>query len=281
VQALGELPPELHVTPEQDDRLAAQAKEVAPGDVVRLLELIAAGLRALKDGADARTQLELVLVKAAEPAHDPSARALLARIERLESGLSGATAAPPPHDPGQAATAAGRTQAALRSSPVVAVVAPDEPTAHPRGAPAPAPDEPAAHDLGAPASAPPDETHLDLSLEAFEELWPAVLQSLEGESPRVAGLLRQARPAALDSRELTLAWPESAAFSKRQAEEPAKRALIAESIRAITGASLRLSHELRSDHELAAAAALTDDELVARFKAEFDAEELPPPDEES
>jgi DNA polymerase-3 subunit gamma/tau len=297
VQALGELPAELRVTAEQDERLAAQAQTVAPADVVRLLELIAAALRALKDGADARTQLELVLVKAAEPAHDPSAKALLARIERLESRMSGAPAAPLSHDPGQAATAAGRTRAALRAPAAVAVVEADEPrtepAAHHPGAPAPVPDEP---DLAAPARAPADpdlaapadpdlaapaDHDPELSLEAFEELWPAVLQTLEGESPRVAGLLRQATPAALDARELTLAWPESAAFSKRQAEEPAKRALIAESIRAVTGASLRLAHELRSDHELAAAATLTDDELVARFKAEFDAEELPPPDEES
>ena len=92
VQALGELPAELRVTPEQDERLAAQAKAVAPGDVIRLLELIAAALRALKDGADARTQLELALVKAAEPAHDPSTKALLARIERLEARLAGAPA---------------------------------------------------------------------------------------------------------------------------------------------------------------------------------------------
>ena len=115
VQALGELPAELRVTPEQDERLAAQAKAVAPGDVVRLLELIAAALRALKDGADARTQLELALVKAAEPAHDPSTKALLARIERLEARLAGAPAPAPPRDPAEPATAAGRTQVAVRA----------------------------------------------------------------------------------------------------------------------------------------------------------------------
>jgi DNA polymerase III subunit gamma/tau len=287
VQALGEVPAELRVTPEQDERLAAQARSVPPADVVRLLELIAAGLRALKDGADARTQLELVLVKAAEPAHDPSAKALLARIERLESRVSGAPAPPAPRDPEQAATAAGRTHAALRSA--AATVSPDEPDgAAPAGAALDASPDPAAPaepaldaspDPGAPAD--PGGPHLELSLEAFEELWPAVLESLEGESPRVAGLLRQAKPAALADHELTLAWPASAAFSKRQAEEPAKRELIARSIRAVTGASLKLSHELRADHEVAAAATLTDDELVARFKAEFDAEEMPPPDEES
>ena len=35
VQALGEVPAELRVTPEQDERLAAQAQAVAPADVVR------------------------------------------------------------------------------------------------------------------------------------------------------------------------------------------------------------------------------------------------------
>ena len=40
----------------------------AAPSVVRLLELIAAALRAMKDGADARTQLELALVKAASRA---------------------------------------------------------------------------------------------------------------------------------------------------------------------------------------------------------------------
>src|SRR3954465_4509662 len=63
VQVLGEVPPELRVTPEQDARLDEQAKRVGAPEVVRLIELIANSLRACKDGADARTQLELALVK--------------------------------------------------------------------------------------------------------------------------------------------------------------------------------------------------------------------------
>src|SRR5918996_2094356 len=111
VQAIGEVPAELQVTPEQDERLAAQAAAVAPADVVRLLDMIAAALRALKDGADARTQLELALVKAAEPAHDSTVKALLARIERLEARAGGAPpAAPPARAPAEPATAAGRTR---------------------------------------------------------------------------------------------------------------------------------------------------------------------------
>src|SRR5262245_9666773 len=66
-RTLGEVPPELSISPEHDERLAEQARRVPAADVVRLLDLIAAALRAMKDGADARTQLELALVKAADP----------------------------------------------------------------------------------------------------------------------------------------------------------------------------------------------------------------------
>src|SRR4051812_49454267 len=40
---------------------------------------------------------------------------------------------------------------------------------------------------------------------------------------------------------LTIAWPESSAFSKRKAEDPANRELIAGAIRAVTGSSLRIA----------------------------------------
>jgi DNA polymerase-3 subunit gamma/tau len=122
---------------------------------------------------------------------------------------------------------------------------------------------------------------VELSLEAFSQVWPAVLDALGEESPRLAAVLHEARPAMLADQGLTLAWPQSAAFSKRQAEDPAKRELIAQAIRAVTGASLKLAHELRADHDMATAApppepALSEAELVERFMAEFDAEELPP-----
>jgi DNA polymerase III subunit gamma/tau len=288
VQALGELPPELRVTPEQDERLAAQAETIAPIDVVRLLELIAEALRAMKDGADARTQLDLVLVKATEPAHDSSAKALLARIERLEGR---APAPAPTRDPAQPATAAGRTKVAVSTEvDGERVTATTTVPGMPEGG---ASEAQAAADTVAEEMDPPvtavavvepeaqaSEASVELSLDAFAEVWPAVLESIEGESPMLAAMLREARPTALAEQDLTLAWPESAAFSKRQAEEPAKRELIAQSIRAVTGASLRLAYELGAEHE-APEARLSDDELVERFKHEFEAEELPPPTEES
>ena len=302
VQALGEVPAELRVTPEQDERLAAQAKAVPPADVVRLLDMIAAALRALKDGADGRTQLELALVKAAEPAHDPTVKALLARIERLEARAGGAPpAAPAARAPSEPATAAGRTRVAVSAQvedqpPVAASTT--LPGAPEGGNPEA---QKAAEEVAAsvskdlqrdanvtavavvePDAPTPSEPALELSLDAFADMWPAVIESLEDEYALLAALLREATPLELTADGLTLAWPESAAFSKRQAEDPAKRELLAESIRAVTGASLRLAFELRADEEVAPAGETVDeDELVDRFKREFSAVEEPPPTEET
>jgi len=62
------------------------ARELAPTDAVRLLDLVSAALEAAANGAQPRIQLELVLIRAAAPEFDPSVSALLSRIERLEKG---------------------------------------------------------------------------------------------------------------------------------------------------------------------------------------------------
>ena len=82
-----------------------------------------------------------------------------------------------------------------------------------------------------------------------------MLDSIQGESSLLAALLQKARPASsAGDGELTLACGESAAFSKRKAENPANRELIAAPIRSVTGSSLRLAYELRADADLGAAA---------------------------
>jgi DNA polymerase III subunit gamma/tau len=264
VQALGgEVPAELRVTAEQDARLAEQAARVSPTDVLRLLDLLAAGLRAMKDGSEARTQLELALVKAASPQHDPSAKALLTRIERLES--RGGTAPAAPKDPAAPATAAGRAAAEPRPATQEAPRAAPPPQETPRAAAAPA------------ATAVADHAP---NLDHVAEVWPAVVQSLSAEKPMLGAMVAEARPTSLAGAELTVAWPHSAAFFKRKAEDPGCRAKIAEAVRAVTGAQVALAFELRDDSELAAAGPvgpqLSEEEILAKIVAEFDAEELPP-----
>jgi DNA polymerase-3 subunit gamma/tau len=319
VQTLGEVPDELAVTPEQDARLAEQAARVGEAAVLRLLDLVADALRAMKDGADPRTQLELALIKAARPEHDASLRALTARLERLEG--RGATPAPV-HRPEVAATAAGRAaqEPAGEAAPAAqepageadpaAGRAAHEPAGEAAPATAPSPtgnaapaataDAPAlvaasAEIDGGPAvtavaviepegtvGEPKLHVGVELDLPGVAELWPAVLADVQERSPMLYALIENARPSALDGGELTLSWAESAAFSKRKAENPSCREQLATAIRSVTGSSLRLAYALADDDAVPAAlatSARSEDELVDAFMREFDAEEIPAEEE--
>jgi DNA polymerase III subunit gamma/tau len=277
VQTLGTVPDELRVTPEQDERLAEQARRIGPASVLRLLDLVADALRAMKDGADPRTQLELALVKGAQPQHDPSLRALLARVERVEGR---APAPAPERRPEVPATAAARAaQEPREDAPKAEAPAVVAASVEVEGAPPVT--AVAVVDAGGEVSEPDVRVGVELDLPGVTELWPAVLADVQERSPMLHAVMQNARPLALDDGELTLSWAESAEFYKRKAEDPACREQIATAIRTVTGSSLRLAYALADDdhHATAAAPALSEDELIDTFMREFDAEELPAEEE--
>ncbi len=246
VQVLGQVPPELRLTPERDRRLAEQAAALTRTDAVRLLDLISSALQATANGAQARIQLELVLVKAAAPEIDPSMAAVLARLERLEDGPGNSV-------PGSAATA----PIAVSQSKV------SVPEAPPPDSPQPAPSK---------AAAPPLEPGLQMALAS----WPAVVDLVRSDNAMLAGALEAARPVAVDEGSLTLAFPSGASFLKRKAEQDDYRRAAAEALRAVTGHRLALRYELQdvNPNEESVGTALSGEELVRRFVEEFDAEEI-------
>jgi DNA polymerase III subunit gamma/tau len=97
------------------------------------------------------------------------------------------------------------------------------------------------------------------------------------QNSMLAALLDGANPIALARDELTVAFSESRAFLKRKAEDAPNREALAGAIQTVSGHVVRLAYELRPDESDAPAPSpkLSDDELVAEFLAEFDAEELP------
>jgi DNA polymerase-3 subunit gamma/tau len=259
VQLLGEVPPELRVTPERDRRLTEQAQALAGTDTVRLLDLVSAALEATSNGAQARIQLELLLTKAAAPELDPSVAALLSRIERLEAGQPVTPRAPAP-----APEAVDPPKPPPPPSPGPPPPAPEPPSAPPPPAPAPPPGADAA-----PAA--------PLTLEAASAAWPAVVELVRADNAMVAALLTEARPAEITERDLVIAFPPGADFLKRKAEQDDYRRAVGEALRATTGQRLALRYEIR-DQDLAAPEVgepvLSGEELVRRFLEEFDAEEI-------
>ncbi len=282
VQALGEVPAELRITPERDARLADQAQRIGTAAVTRLLDLLAAALEATSNKSDARTQLELALVKAAAPAVDPTTQALAQRIERLEAALAAASAGA--HAPPRAESPAPP------SEPAPGPESPPPPTPYPTPeAPVPPTDPPpaaaeangAAHPVAvavAPHGGP------ELELDGLRRVWPAVIEALLASGNRIcAAALSEAEPVAVEDGRVTVAFPATADYQRKRADDEDYRACVAAALREVTGAQPRIEYVLAdvarpgtAEHE---APPLSEDELVRRFVSEFDAEEIHPESE--
>jgi DNA polymerase III subunit gamma/tau len=299
VQTLGEVPAELRITPDRDARVAEQAGRVGRADLIRLLDLLGGAMKAVKDGAEARTRLELALVEAASPEVEPSAKAIMARLERLESALAaGAPAAPAAAAPAPGASSAPVPPAAAPAAappaapvpearaaepdqerearPQPAAVAVAEPPA-PAPAAAPAPEPPAPAPAPAPAAAPP-------SLDGVASLWPAVRDAVCEENQLVGAALSEARPVDLRDHELVVAFDHGDGFNRRIADTTEHRGVVERAVRSLTGTPLRIQFELRDlapEDGPAEPAPPSEAEWVARFKSEFDAEEIVPDPDDS
>jgi DNA polymerase-3 subunit gamma/tau len=286
VKMLEEVPEELRVTPERDQRLLTQAQGLAGTDIVRLLDLVSAALEATANGAEPRIQLELILVKATAPEVDPSAAALLARIERLEAALAGERPAPTPV-PAPAPVAVPETAAA----PVAGVGGAET-------APAPQPKSNGGHPEAAAPTAPAPQTASQEpppaaplrpagppGLETVTACWPAVIKLLNENNQLLASSLAAARPVSLNDEALTLAFPTDKQFYLRKAEQDENRRATADALRSVVGTSLILRYELRDDPEpvdpAAEAGGLSHEELVKRLVDEFDAQEVLDDEEET
>ena len=283
VQTLGDVPESFAVTAEQTDRVRAQAGEIGQGEAVRAIDLLAAALAAVKDGSDPRIQLELALLKAVQPQADLSLQALLFRIEqlerRLESSAAAGAAAPPtpagretaPEAPSSPAgdsesgaytpnsTVTAATTAGAAAAAAAAAIEPEpEPVPEPEPEPVPV------------ADASPGSVDLD----QLRQLWPAVVDQVRSENAMVGACLEAARPLTIDGDRLTICFPVMGGFSRKTVEK--NRDLVQTALRALTGASFGLDYEMRDadadDSPLAAA--LSEDELIEKLKADYGATEI-------
>ncbi len=284
VKMLEEVPEELRVTPERDERLLTQARGLAGTDIVRLLDLVSAALEATANGAQPRIQLELVLIKATAPEVDPSAAALLARIERLEAALAGERPAPTPV-PAPTSAPVPETAAAPTPAPTPEPAATPEHTngGDPEPVVAQAEPEPSPEQAAPPP--PPKQPAGPPELSTVTACWPAVIDLLNKDNQLLASSLAAARPVSLNADALTLAFPSDKQFYLRKAEQDENRRATADALRSLVGTPLVLRYELRDEPEPADPAAqpggLSHEELVKRLVEEFDAHEVLDDEEET
>lgn len=284
VQTLGEVPDSFSVTAEHTDRLATQADRISQAELVRAVELLAAAIAAVKDGSEPRIQLELALLKAAQPQADMSIKALMFRIEQLEARIAAgggaaapaapaaatpeaaaqpaaappATAAPPTATPPEATAPAPREQPPAEAQPASAPAASQAPA---QTAVAPQPQEPAPADAAAGA----------IDLEQLRTLWPAIAEAVREENGMLGAALGDAKPVSMEGQRLTITFPAEASFAKKKAEQG--RTIVERALHGLTGRGLVVAYELGGD-AAEGPITLTEEELIERLKSELAAEEV-------
>lgn len=293
VELAGEVPPELAVSAEQDERLAAQAQALGRRQAVALLDLIAQANAAIRDGGDARIRLELLLVKAAS-GEGASPEALIGRIERLEAAVSGAARSAPQPDPPPAARKTPKAPPQPADEAPAQPTGNEEPTAG-RTAAAPAAAGAAVAEGGAAAAAlrvvpdpqpeeQPQRTPMPTGAPSLAEataLWPEVVAALRASSPMVAALLEQARPVDAQAEVVKVAFPADAEFHRRKAEDHRCREAITDAFAGVTGTRPRLEFVLAEEGDEAFAGqpetqSLSDDQIVDILIRDFGGVEVPP-----
>ncbi len=244
VQHMGLVPESLPVTDETRERLREQANQLPAATVLRLCDLLAVAVEDSRQGADPRLPLELALVKVTTPASDLSRESLAFRVDQLEQR-------------------AGAGQAPVAAPASAAVTTPEQPT----------PVAPQPPEAATPAETPP------LALEQLQDAWQrTVLPAVQSRSIPVASLLGEARPALLEAEMLTLEFPASADFHRRQAEEPKNVGVIRDALYEVTGHRLAVTLALGDPEEPSEDEdddeELTEDALISMFKDTFDAKEV-------
>jgi DNA polymerase III gamma/tau subunit len=144
-----------------------------------------------------------------------------------------------------------------------------------------------AHAVGQPLAQPPTPAPPvttsgadppQIELEQLQEAWQrTVLPAVEekGGIP-TASLLREAHPADLSADTLTLAFPPSASFHRRMAEDPKNTALLQEALYEVTGRRLGLTFTVAESDEGAAEddEPAGEEEIYQLMKETFDATEV-------
>ena len=261
VQTLGDVPDSFAVTAEHTDRLAGQAERLAQGEVVRAIDLLADALGKVKDGAEPRIQLEIALLKAAQPQADLTMQALVFRIEQLEQRLAQGGAAPvvPPTAPPPA------PKPESQSPP------PREPAPEP---PATRAERVAVEPVAAVAQAAPEESPAPvLDFDRLVTLWPAVVDAVTEQNGLIGASLAEGRPATLEGSRLIVAFPTGSEFAKKKVES--KRELLHRAIKGLTGQAVEPHCELGGEPSPdAVPPALSESELLERLRSDFGATEV-------
>jgi DNA polymerase-3 subunit gamma/tau len=276
-------------TPEEYERIRAQAAKVSTAEISRVIGLLLKAQEDMRWTTSPRLTLELALIRATVPEADPSPQALYSRIERLErlagvpTGASAGTetASGPPEPvaevPPKKPARKSSKKAATEEPPV------EIPEAGAAGG-AEAAEEAEVSMASAPATplAPASDGSPNVDVEMLRRSWKTLIDHLwSAHKPVLKASLELATPVAYDGTTLQLAFPPDQRFIVAKVE--GKEEELQGALQELFGIAPRITCIVR---EPVAGPPVVDDdedplseeEVIARMRAELGASDLPAPE---
>ncbi|NLT34308.1 MAG: DNA polymerase III subunit gamma/tau [Gaiellales bacterium] len=235
-------PAGLAATQERLESLRSQANRNATGELVHFIDSIGEAQRAVRQGADPRLELEVVLIRLTQPRADQSLRGIAARLEKLEAGGGwdhrppGTTGPPVAASPGERTGAAsappgeGSQPTTERLSSSETVKAAD---------PTPLP----------PTSPEVEGQQVPLTIDHIKRAWGVLLERIKGRRPGLHAVVAEGKPDALEEGTLVIRFPHGMDFQAGQLESPENALLMAEELQALTGRRLHVVPRVSSAGE--------------------------------
>jgi DNA polymerase-3 subunit gamma/tau len=274
-------------TPEEYERIRAQAAKVSTAEISRVIGLLLKAQEDMRWTTSPRLTLELALIRATVPEADPTPQALFSRIERLErlagvpTGSSAGTETAPapvsvPQAPEEPEAEAPPKKPSKKTKKAVA----EEPPVEISEAGA----EAEVSMASAPATplAPASDGSPNVDVEMLRRSWKTLIDHLwSAHKPVLKASLELATPVAYDGTTLQLAFPPDQRFIVAKVE--AKEDELQGAIQELFGISPKIACIIR---EPVAGPPVVDDdedplseeEVIARMRAELGASDLPAPE---
>lgn len=259
--------PSIALSEEQLDALRSQGNRVSTARTITFVDLIGEALRAVRQGSDARLELELALIKmtafgpggVSRPGGE-SAAPVSTSVEAADRAIrSTAQSTPDPSLRTSAGIAPSITDESDAS--VTALLDVQQHNSQPAAAQTEA--------LGAVVQ--PDIEHL-------RRAWPIVLEAVKKRQAGLFAVLAEGRPENLEGNELVVKFPAGHRFQADQVGRGENPRVIAEALAEITGKELRIiarvapEPAVREAEKEEDARILSKDELIRVLRQEFDAQ---------
>lgn len=263
-------PAGLAATEERLEMLRSQANRTSTGELVHFIDSIGEAQRAVRQGADPRLELELVLIRLTRPQADQSLRGLLARLERLENNpgqapelrgeAGGSEEAPSRTDSAPGTAEVGTGQRDPRSRRAARETAPD--------------DAPSSSPAGTPAAG----QQVPFTIDHLKRAWGVLLERLKARRPGLHAVVMEGTPESLEGTTLVIRFPPGMDFQANQMEAAENSLIMSEELRALTGVGVRVVARVSTSAETeekespeASVRILRTSELIEHLQKEFGA----------